>query len=74
MDEYTDGQDRERQHTSMSAEPIRGDYHPADNLPEYFPPRLNSPDRLQSQIKGGGEGTDDARKRWWYVGGGGGGG
>lgn len=47
----------------MITEPMRGDYHPFDNLRVLPPPRFNSPDRLQNQIKGGG-GTDDARERW----------
>ena len=48
----------------MIIEPMRGDYHPFHNLTDYFPPpRLNSGNRLQNQIKEG-EGRDDARERW----------
>lgn len=53
-----------RQHT-MIIEPIRGDYIHLTISQSIFP-RLNSPDRLQGQIKGWSEGTDDARERWTW--------
>lgn len=45
---------KDRRRHTMIIEPMRGDYRPFDNLAEYFLPRLNSPDRLQGQINGGG--------------------
>lgn len=46
----------------MIIEPIRADYHPFRNRSEYFPPRLNSPDRLQDRLRVvGGEGAQMMR-------------